>query len=60
MVLEKFKNTPDYEENMRAITKSISQVYELDYYMLEELFSKSIQEIKQYNEVSEGLLAGVA
>ncbi len=60
LVVERLKHTSDYQENMRSITKSIAVMYDLDYYMLEELFSKSIHEIKKYNEVTDVLLTKAA
>lgn len=60
LVREKYSHTHDYQENVKAITKSIAKMYDLDYYMLEELFSKSLPQIKQYKEIVHGLLANVA
>lgn len=61
LVREKFKDVPeDYLENMIRATRNIAEMYDLDYYMLIELFSKSKEEIKEYKEISTQLLANVA
>ena len=56
---EKFAGTPDFEENMYAMTKNISKLYEIDYLLLINLFSKSLPELKAYNQVTSEML-GVA
>jgi|GEM_PF-6700047 hypothetical protein len=56
---EKFVETPDYEENMYAMTKNMSKLYEVDYLLLINLFSKSLPELKAYNQVT-GEMLGVA
>lgn len=60
LVTEKFKDVPDYHENMLQITKSIAGLYDLDFYVLQELFSKTPKEIKEIKEISTQLLANVA
>jgi len=54
---EKFAGTPDFEENMYAMTKNLSRLYELDYLLLINLFSKSLPELKAYNQVTGEMLA---
>ncbi len=57
LVRETMEGTPFYLENMHVITRSIATLYDLNHETLEELFSKSPSQIKEYNEVLSGLLA---
>ena len=57
LVKETYSGTRYYDENMKVITESIADIYELDYDALEVLFSKSPTEIKKINKVSAALLS---
>ncbi len=54
---EKFAGILEFEENMYAMTKNLSKLYEIDYLLLINLFSKSLPELKAYNQVTSEMLA---